>query len=205
MHFYQGRDIVLLSEITGGSFRGFENGAVVTVGSNGSPATITAVSKSLVNEPSVLEPSGDFYGLTFGKVANPVEVGLVRFRNGAVDTMFGAGGAQTSTTPGNRDPRFLNLLSLGVPARTDQLVGGDQTIGLTDETFLTLWTLREDESVTLIGRPSGIATTNTLLLLAWGTDATPRITPCPMASVLNPDTCPFVADASFKALRLRSS
>jgi hypothetical protein len=181
MRFYARRNILLVSELAGGSLQGFENGAVVRFTSGGAESGPAAsVSASLIHQPSVLEPNGDFHSLVWGRLAGTFEVGLVRFRNGAIDATFGAAGAPSSSTPGNPDPRFVNLADLGVTLNAGQLEDRDrdQTIALADGTFLTLWTLPVDESVTVLGSTQNVTvTTKTLLLLAWASDGRPRTVP----------------------------
>jgi hypothetical protein len=176
--FFGARDIVLLSELANGTLQGFEGVAapnIVSVDSNGGQAAATALSKPLVNIPSVLEPNGDFFALMSGKVAAPFnEVGLIRFRAGVIDPNFGTGGVASTSTPGNPDPSYLNLASLGVDGNSDRFDLIDQTIELADGTFLTLWTIGKVVNVTIFPPPNGTATANCLLLLAWAADGKPR-------------------------------
>jgi hypothetical protein len=218
--FYSGRDIQIVAELANGSLQGVDptsnnKGTMLRFTADGAPDTsygpngIARVTKPIVTNPIAFEPTGEFFAPIWGKID---EVGLIRCQaNGVIDTNFGAGGGPSTTTPGNRDPRFVYIPAIALAGSVGLAEFRHQTLRLVNGNFLTLWTIQRQETVEV--RTGTLTTmvnhdTNGLLLLAWDSTGMPvaqRLVKYPPAlllgwpgwshmwSVLQPDGSVIVA------------
>lgn len=180
VRFYPLRSFALITELNDGqgSLQGFEGANSIRLTGDGSldvsfgPNGVVANPKATIHDPHRIEPTGEWFAPVYGRVT---EVGLVRcLPNGTVDTAFGAGGTATDC--------FVELESMlrGINKVRALLLddgGRHRTLRLADGTFLTLWTITWQESVTVFNSSGSTRTlwqTAGLLLLAWDVNGKPR-------------------------------